>query len=346
MDVRTGTDPPRLQKRKSKTFDLLRRVFSLGAPAAPELAGMDTNLPLETRMLAMIALFEGSGGGRINTWDEQLLSLGTLHFAVGQGVGARFLARVHELDPAGYLACLGDQCTDATKRGVPAIQAFCRVNIWKTRTWQPAFTALSRLDAYRQADREFAKPYLDSAKVIARRYGLTSERGLAWALDRCVQQGGGVRPAVERAYAGVKGKDEVTVMSTLANAYASSANPKYAGTVRARSLTVAFGTSARTGYPGSVDLLRDFGLRGNVAWDQPTPTPGVPTLFLEDGGGKNVTWNGDETLAYQGQPLTRAWLSGLALVYPAGTKTQVTTPNGKTLIIEIYEDGAVQLRRA
>lgn len=305
-----------------------------------------TDKPLTTRLLALIALFEGSRGGAINVWDEQLLSLGTLHYAVGQGSGARFLMRVQELDPAGYLACVGPHLAEATGRGIPAIQAFCRVNIWKSGTkWAPAFAALSRLPAFAQADRELAEPYLQSARTLARRYGLTSEVGLAWAFDRCVQQGGSVRPHVDAVYARVKGQSEGAVMCALANAYAATANPKYAGVVRARSLTVAQGSSARSGYPGHVDLRRDFGLRAEVPWDAPQTAPGVPRVFLVDGGGKTVLWGGKQSDVYAGQPLTHAWLSQLPLLYPPGSKATLTTPTGDSLALEVFPDGAIKLSK-
>lgn len=318
---------------------------------------MDAKTPLETRLLALIALFEGSRGGVINTYDEQFLSLGTLHYAVGQGSGARFLMRIQELDPAGYLSCVGAPMSEATKRGVATLQAFCRNSIWKTgKRWQPAFTALSRLPAYAQADMEAAQPYLEGARKIARRYGLTSERGLAWAFDRCVQQGPGVRPHVDKVYAGVRGQGEVAVMTALTMAYAATANPKYAGVVRARSLTVAKGGTSyreadgkflyKTGYPGDVDLERDFGLSLTRPWDapkfKPRPeevVPGVPRLFLVDGGGKTVEWDGTQA-PYAGQMLTKAWLSQIALMYPRGTKAVV----GK-LGIEVFDDGAIKLSR-
>ncbi|TDE87341.1 glycosyl hydrolase [Deinococcus sp. S9] len=294
---------------------------------------------LKTRLLAMIALFEGSSGGRINVWDEQYLSLGTLHYAVGQGPGARFLMRVYELDPVGTLSCLGAPFVQAIKGGPASIRAYCKANVWKTENrWNKAFAALSRLPAYQQADAELAEPYLQGAVALARRYGLTSERGLAFALDRCVQQGTAVRGAVDQAYARVKGQDEVSVMAALAEAYAHTANPKYLDTVRKRSLTVAKGCSRLSGYPGDVDLERDFGLRLDRPWEG--VAPGVPRVFLVDGGGKTVEWDGDESGVYGGQPLTRAWFAQMALVYPPGTQTQV---GGVSL--ERFADGAIRLNK-
>lgn len=302
---------------------------------------MNPTTPLTVRMLAMIALFEGSRNGGINVWDEQLLSLGTMHFAVGQGTGARLLMRVQQLDPAGTLACLGPQFVAAIKGGPETIKAFCRVNVWKTgNRWQAAFTSLSRLPAFVQADSEAAEPYLASARAIADRYSLTTERGLAWALDRCVQQGGTPRPFVDQTYAKVRTQDEVSVMVALAGAYAATANPKYAGTVRARSLTVARGDSAGTGYPGGVNLVRDFGLRQDSPWRQGA----VPKLFLTDGAGQVIEWDGNESGRYGGQPLTRAWVAQLATVYPAGSKATLTTPTG-TVSLEVYADGALHLRK-
>ncbi|ABW35099.1 Glycosyl hydrolase family 46 related protein (plasmid) [Deinococcus geothermalis DSM 11300] len=308
---------------------------------------MNAATPLTVRLLAMIALFEGSAGGKINVWDEQYLSLGTLHYAVGQGSGARFLMRVYELDPAGTLACLGTPFVQAIKGGAPAIKAFCRDNIWKTGTkWQQAFTALSRLPAYQQADAELAAPYLASGQALAHRYGLHSERGLAWAFDRCVQQGGSPRPKVEKAYAQVKGKPEQAVMEALALAYAESANPRYLQTVKQRSLTVARGSSATSGYPGNVNLEAQFGLRLSAPWcdcapPQPEIVPGVPRVFLYvPDSQRTILWDGDETDVYGGQRLTKAWLSQMALVVPVGGQTTVGA-----LRIKRYGDGAFQLKK-
>ena len=295
--------------------------------------------PLNQRILMLMALFEGSAGGKINTWDGEFLSLGSIHYAVGQGSGARFLIRVQQLDPAGYLACLGAPMSEATKRGVAALQAFCRVNIWKTGArWQPAFTALSRLDAYAQADAECAQPYLDGGRALARRYGLSSERGLAFCMDRAVQQGPAPRAHVDRVYARVKGQGEQAVMVALAHAYAATANPKYAETVRRRSLTVAYGTSSLSGYPGAVDLARDFDLTLTRLWD----APDVPRVFLrEPDTGKNLTWDGDESAVYGGQRLSAAWVAQMLTVYPPGAKTRVSP----TLTLQVYDDGALQLTK-
>lgn len=304
---------------------------------------MNSATPLSIRILAMLSLFEGSKGGAINTWDEQFLSLGTMHFAVGQGTGARFLMRVYELDPAGTLACLGAPFVAAIKGGVGSIQAFCRVNVWKTGSkWQGAFTALWRLPAYGQADVEFCKGYLDAGQHLADHYGLTTERGLAWATDRCVQQGEKIRPSVEAAYAGVRGRGEVTVMAALANAYADSAS--YKEVVRQRSLTVAFGASVyvdgngvqrRTGYPGDVSLERDF----FISLSRPWRLPDLPRVFMkEPSSGKNVQWGGNEGDIFAGQRITRAWVAQMQTVYPAGTNTVI----GKLRLV-VAPDGALLL---
>lgn len=316
--------------------------------------------PLSTRVLALVALFEGSAGGKINVWDEQLLSLGTMHFAVGQGSGVRFLQRVYQLDAAGTLACLGPDFTAAIKAGPQALTAFCRARVWRSgETWTNAFKALSRLDAYATADAEACRPYLQGGQGIARRYGLTSERGLAFAVDRAVQQGWGVREAVERAYQSAKGKSEEDVMVALTLAYANSANPTYRQTVLRRALTVARGgtsftvgaTVRRTGYPGDFNLSRDFGLSAARGWVMgpgdvdgdgvPDIAPGVPRVFLTDTGGTVRLWDGKDTGAgYAGLPVRVPEMVRLAgLVEPGASKIM-----GAARVTR-YLDGALHLER-
>ena len=264
---------------------------------------------LKTKLLTLVALFEGSAGGRINTYDGQLLSLGTLHYAVGQGPGVRFLERIAALDPAGVLSCLGPQFTQAIKAG-QTVQ-FCRTHVAGSKRWDRAFVALSRLPAFAQADAEHAENYFRIAEQIAGRYGLTSERGLAFAFDRAVQQGGKVRPLVEQAYARTKSADEVTRMRALAEAYADSANPRWHDTVRARALTVATGSSAGTGYPGRVNLEAGYGISAARPWAGPADPYG--TVLLVDPSGKQVRWNGSDR--YNGQDL-RELVPQLRQVYP------------------------------
>lgn len=292
----------------------------------------------------MIALFEGSSGGRINTWDEQYLSLGTLHYAVGQGSGARFLMRVRELDAGNVRRILGTDFDAAIAGGVASIQRFCRANVWRSQRWNRAFAELSRLPAFAQADAELAQPFLEGARNIAKRYGLTSERGLAFALDRCVQQGWGVRPAVDNVFRSkcLSGAGEVVKMRHLALTYANSANPKYRNVVLARSLTVAYGDSHtrnadEPAYPGDVNLARDFGIRQTVPWKQ-----FVPKLFLVDPVGKTVEWNGVAG-EYNGYLVNNASLLALAVAYPPGTVTTLGTD--KKVKLEVFADGAMKMTR-
>ena len=228
-----------------------------------------TGLPLQARILLMVGMFEGSKNGTINVWDEQFLSVGTLQYAVKGGSGVRFLARIRQIDPEGFMHCLGTDFTRATVAGPEALREYCRTQVWKQLDrWQPAFRNLAQLPAYAQADSECAKWYLDSGMQIAEHYGLTSERGLAFAVDRVVQQGGKTRSEVELAVKKLgKGTPEWQVMKVLALAYAATALPQYAGVVRARALTVATGSSKGTGYPGKVDLELDYGLSPTVAWE-------------------------------------------------------------------------------
>ena len=231
---------------------------------------------LKDRILKMVGKFEGSANGTINAWDEQYLSVGTLQYAVKGGSGVKFLTRIYQLDGAGYLACLGEEFTAATKAGPDALRTFCRNRVWKQAVrWQRCFTRLSKMAAYAQADEECAVSYFQMGEKIAERYHLTSERGLAFAVDRCVQQGGAVRSEVEKAYRALDlPVPEFIIMKALSNAYAESANPRYTEVVRQRALTVALGRSTGTsehdqgtGYPGDIDLMRDYGIRPDAAWD-------------------------------------------------------------------------------
>lgn len=299
--------------------------------------------PDVSRMLALIALFEGSSGGRINTWDEQYLSLGTMHFAVGQGSGVRFLQRVHELDPAGTLACLGRDFTAAIAAGPQSIKTFCRDRVWRTRTWGRAFVALSRLEAFKRADAEACEPYLNGALLIARRYNLRSERGLMFALDRSVQQGWGARTLVDAGYRKLPaGAAESTVLKTLARDYSLSALPKYRDVVYARALTCATGDSAGTGYPGSINLERQYGISGTRPWrlaGEPIKDAGL-RVFLEDAGGRNIVWDGDESGVYGGVPLKRNWLTEVRDTLPRDTRTKL-----RGIFVTVFSDGALLLER-
>jgi hypothetical protein len=226
------------------------------------------NPNLTVKILSMIATFEGSANGNINVWDEQLLSMGTMHFAVLAGPGGAFLRRIQQLDPAGYRRVLGQPFSDATKAGQAALVTFVRGNVYRQPArWRAPFQALSRLPAWAAADAEACAPFLQAGVGLAIHYRLITERGLAWAVDRCVQQGPAVRPVVEAVFGKLaSGTAEYNVMKELALAYAGSANPKYAAVVLARSLTVALGSSADSKYPGDVNLLLDYGIDYNARW--------------------------------------------------------------------------------
>lgn len=303
---------------------------------------------LQQNMLRAISLFEGSSGGRINVWDEQLLSFGTFHYAVGQGPGIRFLQRVCELDAAGFMACLGGDFLAAVRGGPATILDFCRRMVWRSgNRWSAGFAALSRLPAYQQADVELAAPYLKGARALAMRYGLHSERGLFWCLDRCVQQGPTPRPYVDRVFRSLpKGLKEEEVMAALAGAYAATANPLYRATVYRRSLTAAYGGTRyvkggrvlTTGYPGAVNFERDYGISLSRPWAKKAD---LPRVFYRVGK-KNVLWDGKPMKGlYGGERITAEWVARWAALYGPGASAVIGNSPGVKLTV--YPDGNFQL---
>lgn len=239
-----------------------------------------TSPALKRRILGIVAQFEGSANGRINTYDGQLLSVGSIHYALLSGSCHAFLARIAQLDAPGFARCLGDAFLAAVRAGRAPLIQWVNLNVTQPSNanratlsaWQARFTALSRLPAYATADAECAQPYFQTAERTCTRYKLTTERALAWAFDRAVQQGGAIRPDVERAYrACTPLTPEYNVLKALSYGYADSANPRWRSNVLNRALAMSLGGSDNAGVrPNGVTFnLEDAGISYTRPWNSP-----------------------------------------------------------------------------
>lgn len=237
---------------------------------------MTISQELKVKVLTLIATFEGGWEAVGGNFDGQVLSFGPLQWNIGQKTLQPLLADLARRSPDVVARACGHEFLTAVRAG--ALESFVRTHVltgtrvrneWKSRLAQLARTPEARDAFVRHADR-----YLRGAEGVCRAYKLSTERGFAFAFDRCVQQGWRIREDVSRALAAFDAKQpdaaEWERLKVLAQAYAESANDRWEDDVLSRALSVALGgtdASRRTVHGRRFHLENDFGISYARPWD-------------------------------------------------------------------------------
>src|SRR5262249_19588541 len=105
----------------------------------------------------------------------------------------------------------------------------------------------------RVADADYFQPALETAK----KFGLTSELGMALCFDIHVQNGG-INKRAQSLLGESRPSNELTLRTAIAEAVAKCARPEYRDDVRARKLAIANG---RGRVHGAEFVLENWGLQ-------------------------------------------------------------------------------------
>ena len=219
-----------------------------------------TRLPsLFERCLALTSTFEGHGFTLAEgNWDGAWLTWGIVGFTLKHGEVQKILKQCDQMDRslididfgvhAGEIrAVIGS----TPKRQEDWANSVTTSSMKLAEPWKTAFALLgSRAEVQAIQAKLAADDYYTPALATAKRYGLTTELGVALCFDIHVQNGGVSRRAAKLIEVG---STELKIRKSIANAVADSAREKYREDVRARKLTIATGDG--TVHGARYDLL-------------------------------------------------------------------------------------------
>jgi hypothetical protein len=204
----------------------------------------------------------------MGNWDGAWLTWGIVGFTLKSGSLTRLLRNLHEQVPECIRQAFGANAdsliklmtNDAAdqKRWAESITVGSRIS----EPWRTGFELLGRFPEVQQAQRDLVRSnYFEPALVTARKFGLTSELGLALCFDIHVQNGGIGRKAstlIQKQLA----NDEREMRTIIANAVADTALLRFRNDVRARKLLFASGIGCVHGHNY---VLENWGLTESVA---------------------------------------------------------------------------------
>jgi peptidoglycan hydrolase-like protein with peptidoglycan-binding domain len=235
--------------------------------------------PLLFRILALTGSFETGAPvpecfcGLSGDFDGQGISFGVLQWNLGQGSLQPMLADMLKTSP-GVMRTVFNT-------GLPVLRAVLAESrpeqLQWARTlqdprkhvaepWAGMFRSLGRTPEFQAIEMRYATKLFNSAKALATKFDLHSERAVALMFD-ILTQNGGIGPVVEAMIrkdfaaldSGLAGDDlEVARMEIIANRRAAAANPLWIADVRARKLAIADGNG--TVHGRQYDLAQMYGI--------------------------------------------------------------------------------------
>ncbi|HZR47395.1 MAG TPA: peptidoglycan-binding domain-containing protein [Candidatus Manganitrophaceae bacterium] len=244
--------------------------------------------PLPYRCLALTGTFETNApppdcfAGLSGDFDGQGLSFGVLQWNLGQETLQPLLAEMNRRHPQRLQGLLHEEyplLTAFLKAGreeqltwARSIQDPIRHTIFEP--WRGLLKTLGRMPEFQEIEVAAAGQLYQSAKKLAKQYGLWSARAAALMFDILVQNGGIsplVRAQIMRDFEKIDPGplkeegvllDEETVevarMTIIANRRAEAADPRWIEDVRARKLCIARGRGKVHG--NELDLEGQYGI--------------------------------------------------------------------------------------
>ncbi len=255
-------------------------------------AVLDTEVPglspAEEKALRITNYFETGNRGALGferlagNFDGQGISFGVMQWNIGSGTLQPLLLELARKHPDRFDAVFGPHAAPLRallERGVKAEQLRWAVSIDAggravVEPWKTYFQRLGADPAFQAVQLRRIRTEMDQAIALARKYGLRTERGLAFMFDVVTQHGPGWdrvkgrgseierrRSEEERRRGGPLGERELLLL--IAAVIAESVNPKWREVVRQRRLAIANGRGTYGRTP--IDLDGTFGL-SDVAW--------------------------------------------------------------------------------
>ncbi len=252
---------------------------ALYAQPSPALAAVKGK-PLAFRALALTAGFEtGSGApdcfcGLAGSFDGQGVSYGVLQWNLGQGTLQPMLSRLNQQHPQVVKAAFGSSydafCAMLSKGKADQLAWAGTIQDANHRVqepWKSGFKALGRTQECQDAQVAGAADRFKTGIQMCGTYGLWSERGAALMFDIVVQNGSIKQATKDQIMADFqtipstlsKEDQEVARMKIVAKRRAAAANPKFAGDVLSRKMTIAQGAGVVHGH--GYDLEREYDIR-------------------------------------------------------------------------------------
>lgn len=253
------------------TWGALFAAEKLPAPAV-------INESLGWRCLAMTGSFETGApipecfAGLSGDFDGQGLSFGALQWNIGQGSLQPLLVTMQEQAEAVVRKIFGDRYAEYAamlKASQPEQLAWVRglqaPGGRLAEPWAGYFKTLGRTGEFQAIEVKAAKALFDKARLMAKTYGVTSERAVALFFDIVVQNGSiskivqaQILADIARLPALKANEAEVARLRIIAIRRAEASNPQWIADVRARKLAIAEGVGVVHGR--HVDLKADFGI--------------------------------------------------------------------------------------
>jgi hypothetical protein len=232
-------------------------------PRTPQPASALEQRPLAERCLALTGAFETSSGfpecfaGLAGDFDGEGISFGVLQWNIGQGTLQPLFSQMLQNQPEAMtrifqenLSPFSHMLSLSREQQLAwwiAIQSPDKADIFEP--WRGCLLALGRSSPFQQIQMDHSERIYSDALLLAREYGLRTERGVALMFDICVQNGW-IEPAtkaqIEADFARIPDSTgllerEVSKMRVIANRVAESSRPEYVDDVRTRKLTIADG---------------------------------------------------------------------------------------------------------
>lgn len=223
------------------------------------------------RALQLTADFEGHGFGKVaGNFDGAWLTWGIIGFTLRHGELQRIIAEVQQHHPDLLVSACGpltERLLDVCGGDAAAQEAFANEissggSRYKVRPeWAAAFDRLGSFAEVQEIQQRRVDRYWERGCRDARRFGLTSELGLALCFDIAVQNGG-----IDFGHEDIRIRDRLgrlmpaeqrDVRHVIADVVAENSRPQYVADVRSRKRTIAAGAGT---VHGTRYELADWGL--------------------------------------------------------------------------------------
>lgn len=229
-----------------------------------------TNSPppsLRERCLQLTSSIEGHGFGlAIGNCDGAWLTWGVIGFTLKYGSLQAIVQEVNRRKPQALAAAFGDKAGELlaiiSAPGSEQLAWAESISVPPRKyvlqePWQRGFAAFGQDEVVQQVQiLQADQGYFQPALATARRFGLTSELGVALCFDIHVQNGG-VKPDAEAdvraALATHPAPDERTLRELIAKAVADRAKPEYRQNVYDRKHAIAVGGGRANGRDYTLD---------------------------------------------------------------------------------------------
>jgi hypothetical protein len=218
------------------------------------------------RCLDLTGAFEGHDYTlAVGNFDGAWLTWGIVGFTLKHGALAKILLEVERTCPDALQLAFADQRAEilSVMRAKPKQQQQWADSVTVrggllAEPWRTAFRTLGKsIDVQKIQQHVAETDYFQPAVDTARRFGLTSELGVALCFDIHVQNGG-INKRAQSLLGEAQRGDELALRTAIAEAVAKSARPEYRDDVRTRKLAIATG---RGRVHGADYVLENWGLQ-------------------------------------------------------------------------------------